>query len=161
MTSLNKIRTNRLNAAGSTGPKSILGRRRSSQNARRHGLSVTLVDDPELSHQAKLLARQIAGHHEIIGERAIRVAEAQIDLIRVRSVKLAVLHQLTDLLEGEACAPTQQRPVEDLDCKLVGIDRLMKQLLGFDRYERRALSRRRKAIRSYDQGNEEITIHLA
>jgi hypothetical protein len=122
---------------------------------------VSLACDPELSHQTGLLARQIAGRHEIIGERAIRVAEAQIDLIRVRSVKLAVLHQLTDLLEGEAWAPAQQRPVEDLDCKLVGIDRLMKQLLGFDRYERRAFSRRRKAIRSYDQGNEEITIHLS
>jgi hypothetical protein len=152
MTSLKKIRANHLNARASTGPKSVRGRVRAAQNARQHGLSVSLTSDPALSHQVRLLAHEISGECEAIDERSIRVAEAQIDLVRVRLAKQAVLEQL-----NEIWAETREARSANSEEQLSDTDRLMKQLLRIDRYERRALSRRRKAIRSLGFERDEIT----
>jgi hypothetical protein len=46
MTSLRQIISNRENALRSTGPRSEAGKRRSSQNARRHGLTAETVIEP-------------------------------------------------------------------------------------------------------------------
>ena len=92
MTSDRKIKANRVNAQISTGPKTYHGRARSAKNAFRHGLSLPIQSDQALCEEVQALARQIAGRHasahiEIL---ARRVAEAQIDLRRVRYAR----HQL-------------------------------------------------------------------
>ena len=46
MTSLRKIESNRRNALRSTGPRTLEGKQRSSQNARRHGLTAEAVCEP-------------------------------------------------------------------------------------------------------------------
>lgn len=87
MTSARQFKANRANARASTGPKSVRGKARSSQNARRHGLSLSIHLQPRLSAQAENLAREIAGEGTAVPEIlecARRVAEAQIDLNRVR-----------------------------------------------------------------------------
>lgn len=61
MTSERKIAANRANGQASRGPQSARGKQRSSQNARRHGLSVPVMAVPALSKEAEELARELAG----------------------------------------------------------------------------------------------------
>ena len=92
MTSERKIRANRANARASTGPKTAQGRSHAARNALRHALSLPLDSDPVLSEELETLAREIAGRdaNAEIQELARRIAEAQIDLRRVRHAR----HQL-------------------------------------------------------------------
>jgi hypothetical protein len=61
MTSQRQLKANRANARTSTGPRTRQGKLRSAQNARQHGLSVSVLTDPLLSKDAENLAREIAG----------------------------------------------------------------------------------------------------
>jgi hypothetical protein len=89
LTSDRKIRTNRENARASTGPKTARGRARAARNAVRHALSVHICSDPVWAEEAKALAREIAGAdaNAEIQQCAARIAEAQIDLRRVRCAR--------------------------------------------------------------------------
>ena len=89
MTGERKIRANRANARASTGPKTMHGRIRSARNAVRHALSLPIYSDPALSEEVEALAREIAGTdaNAEMQELARRVAEAQIDLRRVRDAR--------------------------------------------------------------------------
>ena len=130
MTSTRRIRANRLNAQASTGPRTGHGRARAAQNARRHGLSLPIAALPALSQQAEMLAQEIArgATDQTLLELARRIAEAQLDLVRIRQVRQRLL-------------------VENMqDAKL------SEQLIALDRYERRAFSRRKLAIREFSAG---------
>jgi hypothetical protein len=86
LTSDCKIKANRANARASTGPRTARGRASAARNALRHGLSQPVCSDPALSEEVEALAREIAGPdaNGEVQELARRVAEAQIDLRRVR-----------------------------------------------------------------------------
>lgn len=132
MTSVRKIKTNQANAQASTGPKTARGKHRVAQNARRHSLSLPILSIPALSQQAESLARDFAGEaadQELL-DRARRVAETQIDLLRIRQARHDLLVRTDSVVNGEPDAT--------------------KQLSAIDRYERRALSRRKFAIREFD-----------
>ena len=181
MTSERKIRANRANARASTGPKSAQGRARTARNALRHGLSLPVCSDPALSEEVQALAREIAGPDATaeIQELARQVAEAQIDLGRVRYAR----HQfLADKLRDPYFEPRAQTQAnialliailrEPLgpEMPVAALERLMsigmpegphkfatilsqetKTLLAIDRYERRAMVRRQLAIRALDE----------
>ena len=96
MASERQIAANRRNAKKSTGPRSSAAKRRSSRNAYRHGLSLSSIEDPKISKRLDELARQIAGDSEngIVLEHARAAAQAELDLARVRRVRVAVINSV-------------------------------------------------------------------
>lgn len=185
MTSDAKLKANQKNARRSTGPKSTFGRRHSAQNAFRHGLARPVKSDPALTAKVEALAREIAGTDvsDELDELAYRVAEAQIDLCRVREArdrllsrhlndpyyesrpatraKVAILCRLIslgadDLPEGleHSLTLTPQGPHKMAAVLLEEA----RQLAALDRYERRALSRRKSAIREYDDARRDMNL---
>jgi hypothetical protein len=177
LTSERKVRANRANARASTGPQTTRGRARAARNALRHGLSLPVCSIPALSGEVETLAGEIAGPgaNAATQELARRVAEAQIDLCRVRYAR----HQfLSDTLSKEyydsyanmrmklkvlrALLRPNPPDMSTETLKFVsstpqGPDKLAtilsgeaKELLALDRYERRALARRKFAIRAFD-----------
>jgi len=179
MTGDRKIRANRANAQASTGPKTARGRSHAARNALRHALSLPVYSDPVWSEEVEALAREIIGTdtNPEIQELARRIAEAQIDLRRVRHVRHhSVFQALSDpdyesetmfgkkaalairiLRRSDFDAPMPDEVMEFLNSKPEGPYKFAviladkaRQLLALDRYERRALSRRKFAIRAFD-----------
>ena len=91
MTSARKASSNRKNAQNSTGPRSELGRRHSRRNALRHGLAIAIGSDPSFSRDIEALATMLEsdGGGQIVGEFARQIAEAELDLLRIRKLKAA------------------------------------------------------------------------
>src|SRR5262249_15530859 len=131
MTTARKVRANRQNARASTGPRSATGKARSSANARRHRLAVPIWSDPVLTADALALAKHIAGAEASasVMAHAIEVADAQIEVVRVRRWRLDLMRQhLSDREDSDG---------PDSNCKkaLILAD-LGPQLQSLDRYER-------------------------
>ena len=91
MASERQIAANRSNARKSTGPRSGAGKKRASHNAHSHGLTLSISSAAIAKHLEKR-TRKIAGgsKDEIILEHARAAAQAELDLARVRQVKLAL-----------------------------------------------------------------------
>jgi len=180
MTSVRKTSANRTNARASTGPKTVHGRARAAQNALRHGLSLPVSSDPASWEEVEALARKVAGAGADveIQELARRVAEAQIDLRRIRHARHRLLTEaLSDpYYESRAdsrmkvtaiCTVLRRSSAPDelveqmkrfVTSTPEGPEKLAvilleeaKKLNAFERYERRALSRRKRAIRALDE----------
>jgi hypothetical protein len=142
-----KIEANRKNARASTGPKTREGRARVARNALRHGLSVPLCSDRASSEQVEASARQIVGTAASakIQERARDVAEAQIDLRRIRCARDRVLCDALNSLHDEARSADGPQTLASI------LSEATKELLAMARYERRAVARRKRAIWALDQ----------
>src|SRR4051795_13745744 len=83
----NRLPANRANARKSTGAPPPTGKKRAAQNARKYGLSLPVLHDPELGPEVEALSRQIAAGNEAVLPIARDIAEAQIDLSRVRRLR--------------------------------------------------------------------------
>jgi len=87
MPSARRLAANRANARRSTGPRTARGKARSSVNALQHGLAVSVFADPALSVEVEILARRIVGPDPNLLHLARGIAEAQVDLRRVRQIR--------------------------------------------------------------------------
>jgi hypothetical protein len=124
-----QIEANRRNARFSTGPRTEIGKKIASRNAFRHGLSVPRPEDEALPHDVEILAKSLAGDDLLGGdiEAATIVASTCFDIDRIRIAR-------EDLLA-------------DLDLTTATPEQLQR-LLAIDRYEIRARSKRRQAVRN-------------
>ena len=129
-TSQRKASSNRKNAQNSTGPRSELGRLRSSRNALRHGLAIPIGSDPSFSKDIEALATTLASGHNgpLTQEFARQGAEAHLDLARIRQ------------LRSERLAAALGKPT------LEDYSELNNNLAQLERYESRAFSRRKRAL---------------
>ena len=134
MTTEKQRQANRRNATRSTGPRTAQGRSVSRRNAIRHGLAASIRYDPELKIAQDELAMamcEAVGLQSITTE-AYEAAEASLDLLRIRGVRA----KLYDLFVLSGC---------DLRTDLC------EQLAKLERYERRAFSRRKRALNELHQ----------
>jgi hypothetical protein len=152
MVSDRQVAANRLNARKSTGPRSGGGKKRAGRNAYRHGLSLRISSIATFTREVERLARKIAGdaEREVTLERARSVAEAELDLARVRRATIVLIKRAQalgalDCSPSETCVPTlRQDPQQAAEA----IRRVLPELVRLDRYERRAASRRDQALRA-------------
>ena len=176
---------NRTNAKISTGPKSRAGKARSSRNALRHGLNLSIWSDPTLALEAEAIAQRIAGSQSSSTklELARRIAAAQVDINRIRRIRAEMIGKLQSDPSFEPLQRTKKQlsasglwrllmrwsdsrltaaDIEEISSTLYskplkGSEKLAYILAGkalavapLDRYERRAVSRRKSAIRLFD-----------
>ena len=107
---------NRANAAHSTGPRTRRGKARASRNALRHGLAALRLSDD--GGDAARIADLICDAGNLLArDQAIIIAECCALIARVRAARAAALERMA-----------------------------FNELAALERYERRALSRRRRAI---------------
>jgi hypothetical protein len=139
MTSAAKVEANRRNARRSTGPRSKAGKARVARNAFKHGLSVPIdADDFHAEREELVEAFESEFQSAKDSEAFLRVVEGQAELLRVRRYKTELVNRAAAHLK------TSYSDIEE--CVAVGFGQKAKLLQAFDRYERRALSKRRRAL---------------
>jgi hypothetical protein len=181
MASERQVEANRRNAQKSKGPKSESGKKRSSKNAFRHGLSVPM--SARSKAKFKDSSRQFAGNAtdaETL-EAAEQAADADLELLRIRMVQTVMFERAWRLrnsdagschlkLEERPHGNAQNRRLEQMDERtvwgselldplaphtegneeeerfIIVVDDPLPDLIKTSRYEKRAVSRRDRAI---------------
>jgi hypothetical protein len=174
-----RTRANQINAKRSTGPRTAVGKAQVARNALKHGLAIPVRlaagADGRIEEMARLIAADAADAVRL--ELSRRIAEAQLDLLRIREARRMLLgnpeaqKKRPNLLGvGQVVASASSPAAEKVDADddeaargLIealrsahppnleeGFDSLAPRLASLDRYERRAISRRKSAIRAFD-----------
>jgi hypothetical protein len=125
MATAKQLAANRENAKRSTGPRTAAGKFTSSRNALRHGLSLPQEMDAETLAALEGLTSEIENDIDNGStDAAEEAAAAVLDLTRIRQIRRAML--------------------ATMNLKTATLEQL-RRLMALDRYERRAMTRRRRA----------------
>jgi hypothetical protein len=172
-----QIAANRRNALKSTGPRTKTGKKRSSKNAYRHGLRSRPTRSQSQAREIEELARELAGDtkNPIVLAWARTAAEATFELIRIRRTRVALIEQVARLgrlspqlplsspkemrllrrwLKHNSVPPylgparAENLPPDEANRTAEAVRCLLPQLDRLARYERRASSRRDKALQA-------------
>jgi len=160
MSSDKQIEADRRNAKKSTGPRTARGTAASSRNARKHGLTNIGVHNPAFASQIEAFARAIYPdtNNPRLWQQALIIGECTTVLRCVRAHRVALIEHLlrgepestcdegVPKLEGVECGSMVAGRRDGFEAMCPGskggLDRL-------ERYERRALSRRKRAIETF------------
>ena len=147
VTSDRQAASNRRNAQNSTGPRTISGKKTASRNAFRHGLAARR--NPLSSARVVKLSQIICGEEAgaMLQECALTIADAQAVLFDLRRVRRTLLEQIWESISVNS-ATDSPRDISELHQN--SVSQLIEELMRLDRYERRAVSRRRRALRVLD-----------
>jgi hypothetical protein len=178
MASERQIAANRCNAAKSTGPRSRAGKMRARHNAYQHGLTTSPISSATVAKQVEKLARKIAGKTKdaIALEHARDIAQATIDIARVRRVRVTLIERaaalgtletpqlfnsVREILQflnsiGRGQTPTLPErtdlsttmPSQEPERTAEAMRRALPELIKLDRYESRATARRDRAVQA-------------
>jgi hypothetical protein len=169
-----QIAANRRNALKSTGPKSDQGKKRAARNSTRHGLNNTSsgADNEEVESRARQIG---AGFFEgSILEQVRTAARAQLRLERIQELKAEVVDRISEFdavklrprpkpitagIRDNRVQQFNQRsdwrrvdllyPIDPDDRDRINqqLRRSLPELKRLDRYERRAISERERAMK--------------
>jgi hypothetical protein len=151
-----------------------MGKARSSQNAYRHGLSAGVSAHAEYAKDIEMFAGKIAENSAdvVVLECARTIAQGEIDLARIRRLKVALISHVWALGEvkpaptfqspreikqffkglnrGELILPERnelpEMPTTEPERSAEAVRRALPQLMSLNRYERRAAARRAQAM---------------
>ena|SRR5436305_2083294 len=161
MSSSRKIEANRENARRSSGPRTASGKRKVSQNARQHGLAVSIRQESLACSRIEELAQTLCPHAAGEQFEMVRLlAEAELDVLRVQDARMNVLrlHEVACFAEEPGGSEDQRDRSRGLEVNVA--DRIVKalrealpQLRLLHRYERRAIARRKRALLALLQSN--------
>lgn len=124
-----QIAANRANAKRSSGPKTAAGKKRSSRNAYRHGLSASKPQDESSFAMLNAIANALVAEQSTDARPLVakEFALAQVELARIQAIRAELWAGIV-LSEGLNCDTNK-----------------LKRLSSLDRYERYELTRRRRA----------------
>jgi hypothetical protein len=153
MASDHQRRANQVNARRSTGPRTAAGKRIAARNSLRHGLAADIRYNSPLSKDIEKLALHYYDEALIRDQfvQARIAAEAQFAINHVRQARAAFIERaaVSETREPALAAHDASTIIMDRDAQIhSAICSAAGTLLQFDRYERRALSRRKKALRA-------------
>lgn len=133
MTSARQRSANQQTARKSRGPRTAAGKLRASKNAIKHGLSAkTGSTKVERRRMDQVVLRLTAGSNDAwMIDKAQHVAECHLQLEKVKALVNQLIHQLLQ--------------TKDLD----QVQAFSRRLIKLERYETRARSRRKRALRDY------------
>jgi hypothetical protein len=167
MSSEKQVAANRRNARKSRGPKTPAGKAVASRNALRHGLASISCRNPAFAPQIEGIARAICPDtsNPSLFEQALIIGETTCVLGRVCAERIARMERLLDATPSPpptATAPEKDRVKRELTTVSRGEREAMHLAMHLhlgtpgvagidplDRYERRALSRRNRAVQKF------------
>ena len=169
MSSERRIAANKRNAQQSRGPRTPAGKARASRNSLRHGLAVGILMDPMVSAEVDSLAQALAeGDHDgALFAQARIIAEVKLDLERIQVAKVSLMNLQLGLVGPSVPPPGAElagaciqehlpdgegdEHKEDVQSDVLGMAmiNIVLQFAKLHRYERRARSRCKRAMRNY------------
>jgi len=160
MSSEKQIEANRRNAQKSKGPRTAAGKACASRNSRKHALCTISRNNPLYSPRIEAIARAICSEatNAELWEQALIIGECTTLLACAQAERIALIERLL----GGSCvhvADTQGAGEAELgasQCKPAllrdeheAMGLAARNLNRLERYERRALSRRKRAIETF------------
>jgi hypothetical protein len=158
MSSQKQIEANRRNAQKSKGPRTTVGKARASCNSRKHALTTISRNHPLYAPRIEAIARAICSEatNGELWEQALIIGECTTLLACAQAERIALIEQslgsapMTDADaagRAESGRPQSEPAPPRNEFESMGL--ATRQLDRLERYERRALSRRKQAIETF------------